>query len=109
MNRDNLSPKSVGYLQKMQAAGKNLYMMVEDILSYSLLEVKEEKENVALEMVVTQVLETLEETIRDKNAVIRYKNLPEASIITSQFRQLFQNLLSNSLNFNERRLLLKLK
>jgi len=100
--RDNLSPKSVGYLQKMQAAGKNLYMMVEDILSYSLLEVKEEKENVALEMVVTQVLETLEETIRDKNAVIKYKNLPEASIITSQFRQLFQNLLSNSLKFQRK-------
>ena len=97
--QNNLSPKSVAYLQKVQAAGKNLYAMVEDILSYSLLEVKEEKEQVSLETVVRQVLEILEENIREKNAVIRYKNLPEGKIITSQFRQIFQNLLSNSLKF----------
>ena len=97
---DKLSPKSVGYLQKMQSAGKNLYLMVEDILAYSLLEVKDEKELVSLESVLAQVLETLEETVREKNAVITYDNLPEANIIASQFRQLFQNLLMNSLKFH---------
>jgi PAS domain S-box-containing protein len=97
---DKLSPKSVGYLQKMQSAGKNLYLMVEDILAYSLLEVKEEKELVSLESVLMQVLETLEETIKEKKAVITYANLPEANIIASQFRQLFQNLLINSLKFH---------
>jgi len=98
--KDKLSPRSVVYLQKMQAAGKNLYMLVEDILAYSLLEVKEEKEIVSLEAVLLQVLETLDESIKEKNAVIRYDNLPEANIIASQFRQLFQNLLVNSLKFH---------
>jgi signal transduction histidine kinase len=96
---DKLSPKSIDYLKKMQAAGKNLFMMVEDILSYSLLEVKEEKEQVSLETILLQVLEILEETIREKQAVIKHENLPEATIVASQFRQLFQNLLSNSLKF----------
>jgi PAS domain S-box-containing protein len=100
--KDKLSPKSVGYLQKMQSAGKNLYMMVEDILAYSLLEVKEEKEKVSLESVLLQVLETLEESIVDKNAVIEHQNLPEARVIASQFRQLFQNLIFNSLKFQRR-------
>jgi PAS domain S-box-containing protein len=100
--KDNLSLKSQGYLQKMQSAGKNLYMMVEDILAYSLLEVKEEKERVSLEVVLLHVLETLEETIKEKDAVIRYDNLPEADIIASQFRQLFQNLLTNSLKFTRK-------
>ncbi len=100
--KDKLSPKSIGYLNKMQSAGKNLYLMVEDILSFSLLEVKEEKERVSLETILLQVLETLEETIREKNAVIKYQQLPEATIVASQFRQLFQNLLSNSLKFQRR-------
>jgi PAS domain S-box-containing protein len=98
-DKDNLSPKSLVYLQKMQSAGKNLYMMVEDILAYSLLEVKEEKETVSLETILLQVLETLEETIKEKDALITHDHLPEVTIIASQFRQLFQNLLTNSLKF----------
>jgi signal transduction histidine kinase len=97
--KDNLSPKSLVYLQKMQSAGKNLYMMVEDILAYSLLEVKEDKETVSLETILLHVLETLEETVKEKDALITYEQLPEATIIASQFRQLFQNLLTNSLKF----------
>jgi PAS domain S-box-containing protein len=102
-NQDNkLTEKSVMHLQKMQAAGKNLYRMVEDILSFSLLEIKQERENVNLSEVVHQVIETLEETITDKEAKIVYDNLPEASIISSQFRQLFQNLFANSLKFQRK-------
>jgi PAS domain S-box-containing protein len=99
---ENLSPKSIGYLQKMQSAGRNLYLLVEDILAYSLLEVTEEKEVVSLESVLLQVLETLEETIKEQDAMIIYDNLPEANIIVSQFRQLFQNLLTNSLKFQRK-------
>lgn len=97
--KEKLSAKSVGYLQKMQSAGKNLYMMVEDILAYSLLEVKEEKEMTSLDSVYLHVIETLEETIKEKNAVLTYSKFPEAKVIAPQFRQLFQNLLTNSLKF----------
>ena len=96
---NKLSSKSVAYLEKMQAAGKSLYRMVEDILSFSLLEVKEETEKVSLESVLLQVLEILDESISEKNALVKYENLPEVKIISSQFRQLFQNLLVNSLKF----------
>lgn len=100
IENNKLSSRSVAYLEKMQTAGKNLYRMVEDILSFSLLEVKEEVEKVSLESVLLQVLELLEESIREKNALIKYENLPEVKIITSLFRQLFQNLLVNSLKFH---------
>src|SRR5687768_11409722 len=100
IENNKLSSKSVAYLEKMQTAGKNLYRMVEDILSFSLLEVKEETQKVSLESVLLQVLELLEESIREKNAVIKYGNLPEVKIIASRFRQLFQNLLVNSLKFH---------
>jgi PAS domain S-box-containing protein len=100
--RKNLSQKSITYLEKMQASGKNLYRMVEDILSFSLLEAKEERHEVDLNDVIREVTETLDETIVEKNAIVSYENLPRAVIIGSQFRQLFQNLVSNSLKFQRK-------
>ena len=44
-------------------------------------------------------LQTLEFKIEQRKAIIRYDNLPEVNVIASQFRQLFQNLISNSLKF----------
>jgi PAS domain S-box-containing protein len=100
--KSNLSERSVYHLQKMQAAGKNLYHMVEDILSFSLLQSKEVKHKVRLGSIVEQVTEILEENIKEKNATIVCKDLPEATIIESQFRQLFQNLIVNSLKFSKK-------
>jgi PAS domain S-box-containing protein len=101
-SNNKLTEKSVMQLQKMRAAGKSLYRMVEDILSFSLLEVKEEKEEVSLKDLVKDVIEMLEEPINEKKAAIIYDGLPRASVITSQFRQLFQNLISNSLKFQKK-------
>jgi signal transduction histidine kinase len=53
----------------------------------------------SLQDILAEVLQTLEYKIDKKWAVIKAENLPEARIIPSQFRQLFQNLLSNSLKF----------
>ncbi|HET7899045.1 MAG TPA: ATP-binding protein, partial [Flavisolibacter sp.] len=49
--------------------------------------------------VLEETIQTLEFKIESKQAVIRYDTLPEANIIPLQFRQLFQNLLANSLKF----------
>jgi signal transduction histidine kinase len=46
-----------------------------------------------------ETLQTLEYKIEQKNAIITSDELPKASIIPAQFRQLFLNLLSNSLKF----------
>lgn len=100
--REKLSEKSISQLQKMQLSGKNLYRMVEDILSFSLLEAKETRQMVNLSDVLHQVTELLDETIRQKNGTLRFNALPEAEVIPAQFRQLFQNLLSNSLKFSQK-------
>lgn len=97
--RERLSEKSINQLRKMQASSKNLFRMIEDILSFSLLEAKEEKQKVKLSTIIHQVTDILEETIKEKNASIIFNGLPEVTVITSQFRQLFQNLIANSLKF----------
>lgn len=98
--KGNLSERSVNQLQKMQISGRNLYRMVEDILSFSLLEARETRKRVTLESILREVEELLEEIINQKNAKIIYTSLPEVEVIPSQFRQLFQNLISNSLKFS---------
>jgi signal transduction histidine kinase len=52
-----------------------------------------------LQKLLEETLQTLEFKIEQQNAIIKADPLPEARIIVSQFRQLFQNLLSNSLKF----------
>jgi PAS domain S-box-containing protein len=97
---ENISQKSLGQLQKMQRSSRNLYNMIEDILSFSLLESKEQKHKVSLNKIVDDVKELLEETINEKGACIVAGSLPEAELIGSQIRQLFQNLIANSLKFS---------
>jgi PAS domain S-box-containing protein len=101
---ENISEKSLGQLQKMQNASRNLYIMIEDILSFSLLESKEkrEKEKVSLSKIVDEVKDLLEETVNEKGACIISESLPEAEVIGSQIRQLLQNLIANSLKFSHR-------
>jgi light-regulated signal transduction histidine kinase (bacteriophytochrome) len=97
---ENISEKSLSQLQKMQNASRNLYTMIEDILSFSLLEAKEPKKKVPLNKILSDVKDLLEETINEKQATIIADALPEAEVIGSQIRQLFQNLISNSLKFS---------
>lgn len=98
----NISEKSFGQLQKMQTASRNLYTMIEDILSFSLLESKEPKKKVPLNKILSDVKDLLEEAINEKHATIIAESLPEAEVIASQIRQLLQNLIANSLKFSHR-------
>lgn len=97
--QDRLKPSSVASLKRMQHASGTMLKMVEDILAFSLLKQAEEKQRYPLEKVLADVTELLDQSIQEKQAVIVHNGLPEAIIIPSQFRQLFQNLISNSLKF----------
>jgi len=56
-------------------------------------------ENYSLQKILEETLQTLEYKIEHDNALIHSDPLPQLNIIPAQFRQLFQNLLSNSLKF----------
>jgi signal transduction histidine kinase len=56
-------------------------------------------EKYSLQKILEEVLQTLEFKIEQQNALVKANDLPDADIIPAQFRQLFQNLLSNSLKF----------
>ena len=88
------------YLKKIVDASQRMQTMINDLLSISMISGDKSFQPYSLKQVLDEVMQTLEYKIEHSNAVIKADELPEAQIIPSQFRQLFQNLLSNSLKFH---------
>lgn len=100
--KNNLSSSSMDRLMRMQASSKSMMQMIQDILAFSMLEVKQQKEKANLNNILKEIIDLLEERIKEKNAEIVFESLPEAFVIPSQFRQMLQNLISNALKFSKK-------
>ena len=94
-----LNPEGKIYLHKIVDASQRMQTMISDLLSISMISNNTSFENYSLQKILEEVIQTLEYKIEQQNALIKADRLPEANIIPSQFRQLLQNLLSNSLKF----------
>ena len=87
------------YLQKVIDASHRMQTMINDLLSISMISGNRSFEPCSLQKILEETLQTLEYKIEQQNAIIEADPLPELKVIPAQFRQLFQNLLSNSLKF----------
>lgn len=96
---EKLSDDGKIYLQKIVDASQRMQTMISDLLSISMISNNTSFEKHSLQKILDETLQTLEFKIEQQNVIIKSNPLPEARIIASQFRQLFQNLLSNSLKF----------
>ena len=96
---NNLTPEGKLYLNKIVDASQRMQTMINDLLAISMISGNKSFETYSLQKIWDETLQTLEYKIEQKNAIVKADKLPEANIIPSQFRQLFQNLLSNSLKF----------
>lgn len=96
---DKLTLDGKLYLKKIVDASQRMQTMITDLLSISMITGNRSFEPFSLQKILEETLQTLEFKIEQQNAVIEASELPEANIIPAQFRQLFQNLISNSLKF----------
>ncbi|MBA3829204.1 MAG: PAS domain-containing protein [Taibaiella sp.] len=94
-----LSADSKVYLNKIIESTRRMQTMINDLLAVSIISGNREYEETDLNEVLSEALQSIEHTIEEKNATIKVDKLPRATIVPSQFRQLFQNLISNSLKF----------
>jgi len=98
--KNNLSESGKDYVTRMQNAAKRMQALIEDLLAYSHTNTKEVKlELTSLDKIVAEVKNELSESIKEKDAIIETNKLCVARIVPFQFRQLFNNLISNSLKF----------
>ncbi|MDR6967536.1 signal transduction histidine kinase/CheY-like chemotaxis protein [Flavobacterium arsenatis] len=94
--------KATNYVDRALASAGRMSKLITDLLDYSRLSAKVPFEKTDLDEVVHEVLSDFDYLIEEKNAIIKIEKLPEISSIPSQLRQVFQNLVGNSLKFSKK-------
>ena len=98
----NLSDLGKDYFKRMQDAGLRMQTLINDLLAYSRTNSEDRKfENIDLNIIVEAVRSDFKEELEQKNATMETTGLCKVGIIPFQFRQLLQNLVSNSLKFSD--------
>lgn len=97
-----LSEDNKKIFERMIAATERMSQLINDLLAYSQLTTKTPAfKPVNLKNIIQQVSTDLEESIKEKNAVITVGELPTVQGDFRQLSQLFQNLLSNSIKYSK--------
>lgn len=92
------------YLEKMVSASGRMQTLIEDVLTLSKLSNNHlSRTKVDLFKTIDRITDDLEIAIKEKNAIIKVGNLPTIHAVPGQMNQLFQNLISNALKFNDKK------
>jgi PAS domain S-box-containing protein len=102
-DKEKLSEMSLEYFESISSAANRMQRLIEALLSYSTTNFKGMAfEKTDLNEILADVLIDLEEPIASKNARITAAQLPKASVIAFQFRQLLSNLISNGIKYSQK-------
>lgn len=94
------SAESRTYVEKIESAAERMYSMIEGVLRYSMMtNLQEDITAIDLNNVLNQIESDLEVKIQERNASVRYSNLPVIEGAPVLIYQLFYNLVNNSLKF----------
>jgi two-component system CheB/CheR fusion protein len=97
-----LSGVERNYFDKIIKASNRMQILIEDVLLLSKLsDTGVSYEKVDLNEVIDRIIDDYEVSINEKSAVVIKNKLPIIEAIPGQMRQLFQNLISNALKFND--------
>ncbi len=95
------SAEAVGSINKVIDASARMSGLINDLLDYSRLSVEALFQQLDLNQLLADIQTDMEIAIKDKNALIIIDQLPSIEGIPGQIRQVFQNLISNSLKFSK--------
>jgi two-component system CheB/CheR fusion protein len=99
---NKLEPTEKSYLDKIINSSHRMQVLIEDVLTLSKLSNTDLPfEKTDLQSVVKHIMEDLEITIREKGTQVEISKLPVIEAVPGQMHQLFQNLISNALKFNQ--------
>lgn len=101
--KSRLDDKEKKYLEKIINSSNRMQNLVEDVLTFSKLSNSEPGfAKVDLNQIIHRIADDLEITIKEKKAELITGSLPVVNAIEGQMHQLFQNLVSNALKFNDK-------
>lgn len=93
--------KALDYVNRTINASERMNKLITDLLEYSRLSSDVVPKKTNLNEILHEVLSDFDYLVEEKNAVIIVEDLPIIKGIASQLRQLFQNLIGNSLKFSK--------
>lgn len=97
---NKLDESGSDYLVRMQNASRRMSEMIDDLLSFSRITTQKKPfSRVKLDKLMANVLDDLEYTIENAGASVHVDELPEIDADASQIRQVFMNLIGNSIKF----------
>jgi len=98
--KSTVSEDDKGMFDRMMLATKRMNTLIEDLLNYSRVNVQNDSfEELGLDDVLHDVLDNLEASIQEKQATFSIDKLPVVNGNRQQLRQLFQNIVSNSIKY----------
>jgi len=99
---DELNDEAKQYIHYATDAANRMHILVDDLLDYSRLgHTDEEMKNIDSRKHVDMACEYLEEAINEKQAVVRYDDLPQTNYNPLRFTRLLQNLIGNAVKYCE--------
>jgi two-component system CheB/CheR fusion protein len=102
--KERLDPKEAEILDKITRSSSRMKVLIDDVLTLSKLSNRDIIfDRVDLNGLVQRICDDLEVTINDKRAEIIVDDLPTINANVGQMNQLFQNLISNALKFNDKK------
>lgn len=100
--KEHLSETGKEYMERILVSASRMRVLIEDLLLYSRTNKSNTTfEEVDLNEVVTRSLQELSQLIEDSKATISFSELPTIKGIPFQLRQLFINLISNSIKYKK--------
>lgn len=99
--KEALGDEGRNFLDRMMKASNRMQLLIKNLLAFSRSSTNNDSyQETNLNALVEGVLTDLEIQIEQKKAIVNVGKLPSLYIIPGQFRQLFQNLIINSLKFS---------
>lgn len=97
----NNDEQAIEYINRTLNASERMTLLITDLLEFSRLSAKARPEIVDLNKIAKEVIGDLEERISESSATITVGNLEKINGVPSQLRQVFQNLITNSIKFTD--------
>ena len=96
-------PDKEVFFQKIKYSAERMQNLLDDLLYYSHTSNSERKfEEVDLNKIMKEVVQNLDEEITESGAQVNYDDLPVIQGMPFQIKQLFENLISNSLKYRRK-------
>lgn len=99
-NSTNIPDSVKENILRMQKSASKMQVLIDDLLTYSkVINEENELDPVDLNEIIEGIIADFKENIEEKNITIKVADLPTVFGIQFQLRQLFLNLISNSIKF----------